>query len=65
MKQLLTTLSVRWLSNQLRKDEGLYLSWKSAIAMSFQDNYHQAKDKKDIYKIANESADYFLQLLIQ
>lgn len=59
-----TMQAIKHLGKQLREDDSYYESWKSNIAMSFQDCYHQAEDKTNIHQIANTAADHFLKLLI-
>ena len=60
------------LFEDLKKDKGLYCSYKANIVIAFLDNIEWYKkkykkrclNKEDIHKIANLSADYFLSLLI-
>jgi len=61
---ILTKWAVKHLCNQLRRDEGYYISWQANIAMAFVDSHHWAKDKEDIHKIANNASHYFLRNLI-
>ena len=59
------------LIKELKADKGYYESWKANIAMAYKDNeywYRQKTGKKTLNKqdkhiIANNAADYFLQLL--
>ena len=59
------------LTKQLKNDKGLREAWKANIAMAYIDNEHWYKRKtkktflnnKDKHTIANDSAEYFLQLL--
>ncbi len=54
------------LRNELKRDEGYYLSWQANIAMAF---YDEAKKNKvrvgaeKLHKISNEAAKNFLTLL--
>jgi len=62
MKELVT---------QLQKDKELREAWKANIAMAYKDNYAQYANKQnkvvmnrhDRHVIANNAAEYFLQLL--
>jgi len=53
----------------LRKDEGLYISWKANIAMAFFDEMGRSKVRKPrrevLLAIANNAAVNFLNLLIK
>jgi purine nucleoside phosphorylase len=57
----------------LREDPELYYAYQANIAMAFVDTYHNYKKKmdkaslnyEDIHTIANEAAQYFLNLLIK
>lgn len=61
------------LVSALKEDEQYYYSWQANIAMAFVDNIEWYKEKheksrlnkKDYKEIANESAKYFLNLLIE
>lgn len=63
--QITTADAVRKLVSSLKEDNGFYESWKANIAMSFIDNNRWAMGKGGIRKIANDSADYFLKLLMK
>ena len=66
-----TGKAVQQLSKALKEDKELYVAYQANIAMSFVDNCRWYKEKtgkkvlskEDIFKIANQSADYFLQEL--
>ena len=60
-----TGKAVAHIVEQLKSDEGYYISWQANIAMAFQDCYHWAEDKQDIHKIANDAAEHFLKLLMR
>jgi len=47
----------------LNEDDDYYNSWVANLAMGFMDSYNFAKDKTNIHKIANDSADNFLKQL--
>ena len=56
------------LIEELKKDKSegsYYYSWQANIAVSIQDAYQRAEDKTDIYKISNDGAKAFLDLLIR
>lgn len=54
------------LIKELKKDKSngsYYYSWQANIAVAMQDAYKDAEDKTDIYKISNDGAKRFLELL--
>lgn len=52
-------------TEELRKDEGLYIAYQANIAMSFYDACHGAGYRfPELHKIANIAADNFLKLLL-
>ena len=59
---------INTLIKNLKKDSGYYESWKANIAMAFKDEYGRCekryKNRNDIHRIANKSADNFLNLLM-
>lgn len=59
--------AVKILIEALKTDEDYRRSWNDNIAMSFKDEYLRNKlkykTKQDIHKIANSSANDFLNLL--
>ena len=63
--------AIKHLTTQLKKDEGYRLSWQANIAMAFKDNWgwYEKKtgkrymNRKDKHIIANDAANYFLDLL--
>ncbi len=72
MIQFITSLSVRWLTWQLRKDKGFWQSYQSNIAMCIYDEYNKyfkndnapRETLPDCYKhqFANKCADSFMKL---
>lgn len=67
-----TTEAVKVLSNAFKKNPDYRNAWKANIAMAFVDNHRWYKDKtgkktvsnQDVREIANDAAEYFLQLLV-
>ena len=72
--------AIEVLQKELKKDQSegsYYHSWKANIAMAFKDEFDLSvynidsrvrgdiQEELDIHKIANDSADRFLQQLIQ
>lgn len=65
-----TSLATKILVTALKKDKGLREAYHANIAMAFKDNCAQFKSKtgkkslskEDIHQIANNAAEYFLQL---
>jgi len=63
--------SIKTLTRALKKDKDYRRSWSANIAMAFNDNLAQYKKKTgkkvlsraDIYIVANNAAEYFLQSL--
>ena len=51
------------LTSELRIDDGYFQSWKSNIAVCFQDAYSQFQNKKNIHEISNIAAERFLDVL--
>lgn len=58
--------------DKIKEDKELYYAYQANIAMAFKDEYHRFKKKKgkslnnaDIHEIANNSAKYFLDLLLK
>ena len=58
--------------DKIKEDKELYYTYQANIAMAFKDEYHRFKKKKgkslnydDIHNIANNSAKYFLDLLLK
>jgi hypothetical protein len=52
----------------IRNDEGLYIAWKSNIAMAFYDEARRSNSRdsrKKLHEISNRAADNFLQLLLK
>ena len=71
---IITRLAVKWLTRQLRKDEGFYNAYKSNIAMAFYDECRWAglvntkrdgDEKKSIHEIANRAATRFMDMWIE
>jgi len=60
---------IKKLQKTLREDKNYYYSWQANIAMAFVDNMRwsgkRSPSYKDLHKIANDSAKYFLDLLIK
>ena len=62
------SLAVGLLVRTLKKDTNYYRTWKANIALAFYDEYCRTKGYKSraiLHKIANQSADNFLQLLMR
>ena len=65
------TRAVATICQVIRSDKGYREAWQANIAMAFVDNatwYKKRHDKKtlsntDLHKVANEAANYFLDLL--
>ena len=60
--------AIRLLGRTLKKDTNYYRSWKANIALAFYDEYRRTKGYKSraiLHKIANQSADNFLELLMR
>lgn len=63
--------AVKTVTAELKSDKAFREAWSANIAMAFKDNYGQYKkktgktviNKEDLHIIANEAAEYFLQLL--
>lgn len=65
--KFITTLAVRWLTWQLRKDKDFYYAYKANIAVCIQDRYkkHAAKTIEScLHEFSNACADDFMQLWI-
>ena len=66
-----TAEALSHITKQLKTDKGYRESWKANIAMAYKDNWHWYKKKtgknvmnrEDRHIIANNAAEYFLQLL--
>jgi len=61
--------AVRQLCKDLKKDDGLYITYRANIAMAFKDEFsRQSKNgrvnKTQLHNISNQAADNFLNLLI-
>ncbi len=68
MRKYITYLAVRWLTNELRNDEGLYLAYRSNIAVCIQDNYKRYSNKtieSCLHEFSNVCADDFLKIWIK
>lgn len=53
-------------TQQLREDSGYYQAWQSNIAVAFQDTLKWAGYQfPELYKLSNDSAKRFLDLLIE
>lgn len=63
---MLTKLAVMWLTYQLRKDKGYWISYQANIAMAFYDEYSRSvkfgDTQIDLHGIANRAAENFMQL---
>jgi hypothetical protein len=57
--------AVKVLANALKSDESFRQTWKANIAVSFEDEYHHAKENRMIsfHVLANKGADRFIDLL--
>lgn len=74
MKEYSLNNAVNTICKELKEDESYYISWKSAIAMSFKDAYDWEYSKlnelegpinhPNIHDVANKAADNFLKQLI-
>lgn len=61
------------LTDELKNDPDLRRAYHDNIAMAYKDSYHwysqknkkRVMNKEDLHKIANKSAEYFLNLLLQ
>ena len=72
MIQFITSLSVRWLTWQLRKDKNFWRSYQSNIAVCIQDEYAKYFDKDTaprnilpqcyVHQFSNNCADRFMKL---
>lgn len=62
-----TKEAVEKLTQELKKDEGFFISYQANIAMAFKDEYDRCekkyKNSHDIHTIANAAAKNFLNLL--
>ena len=60
---------IKDLVKALKKDKDYYYGWQANIAMAFYDNMRWSKKRcpshKDLHKISNDAAKYFLDLLIR
>ena len=66
---MITKLAVRWLTWQLRKDKGLWISYQANIAMAFQDEFNRFMGRygrneavDNIHSISNAAATNFMNL---
>lgn len=62
---MLTKLSVRYLTWQLKKDPDLWRAYKASIAVTIQDNYKRYQPKtieSCLHEFSNVCAEDFLQL---
>jgi len=66
-----TLIAIKQFTEMLKKDKEMRQVFKDNIAMAFKDRNYQYKKEKnkkvlsneDVHIIANEAAEYFLQLL--
>lgn len=64
--------AINIVTREIKKNKELYTGYKTIIAISFQDEYDEAKRKMrigieplDIFKVANKAAERFLELWCQ
>ena len=62
MIKFITSLSVRWLTWQLRKDKDFWRSYQSNIAMTIYDRYVICSGTDEIHQFSNKCADDFMYL---